>query len=516
MAQLELKLFGFPSARLGARPVNLSLRKGLGLLAYVADVGRPVGRDVMASLLWPESDNEGARGSLRRTLHKIHTAFQADVISADRTSLILAPSLAARIDTHAFEAACDSGELEKAGQLYSGDFLDGLSIEGCSAFDEWAFFRREALRSRLVQVLERQIERALVSSAPAAAIPAALRLVGLDPLSETAQRHLISAYLRSGDRAAAERQYESCARVLAAELGVAPDPQTTALLASQTASDSALAARTRYAQHRGLHLAYQVVGSGPIDILLVPGFLSHIERIWEEPRSRALLTALSKMGRLILFDRRGVGLSDRVGAPPTVEATADDMMTVMDAAGSSRVLLIGMSEGGPSCIHFAAKHPQRLTGLVLYGSLAKGTRSPDYPFVLTRAQYDRWLQKLVKDWGGPTGIETFAPSLAGDRQAEGWWSGLLRAASSPGALKAVLEALRDTDVRTLLPLVRTPTLVLHRRDDRAVRIEAGRHLAASITGAKFIELDGADHWLWAGDQVTALQHIRRFADRLHP
>ena len=226
MARVELKLFGFPAARLDAHKVNLSLRKGLGLLAYVADVCRPVGRDVMASLLWPESDSEEARGSLRRTLHKIHIAFQANVICADRTSLILAPSLAASIDTHEFEAACDSGALEKAGQLYSGDFLEGLSIEGCPAFDEWAFFRREALRSRLVQVLERQIERALVSSAPAAAIPAAVRLVGLDPLSETAQRHLISAYMRTGDRAAAERQYESCARVLAVELGVAPDPQT--------------------------------------------------------------------------------------------------------------------------------------------------------------------------------------------------------------------------------------------------------------------------------------------------
>ena len=267
--------------------------------------------------------------------------------------------------------------------------------------------------------------------------------------------------------------------------------------------------------HGGLHLAYQVVGNGPIDILLVPGFVSHVERIWEEPRSRSLLTALSKMGRLILFDRRGVGLSDRVGAPPTVEATADDLMTVMDAAGSGRVLLIGISEGGPSCIRFAAEHPQRLAGLVLYGSLAKGARSRDYPFVLTRAQYERWLQKLVKDWGGPTGIEIFAPSLVGDRQAEGWWSGLLRAASSPGAIKAVLEALRDTDVRTQLPLVRAPTLVLHRHDDRAVRIEAGRHLATSIPGARFVELDGSDHWLWAGDQVVALQHIRQFADRLH-
>jgi DNA-binding SARP family transcriptional activator/pimeloyl-ACP methyl ester carboxylesterase len=515
MARLELQLFGYPSARLDARGVDLTLRRGLGLLAYVADARRAVGRDLVASLLWPEADVEAARGRLRRTLHKIHVAFSADVIDADRTSLGLAPSLDVHIDTHAFEAACDAGELDEAGRLYGGDFLEGLSIEGCSAFEEWAFFRRESLRGRLVQTLERMIERELASGAPSAAVPPAKRLVGLDPLSETAQRHLINAYLWVGDRAAAERQYETCARLFEAELGVGPDAQTQALLATPSAGKAAPSARTRYAERYGLHLAYQLVGTGPLDIVLVPGFLSHVERIWEEPRCRAFLTALSQMGRVILFDRRGVGLSDRVGAPPTVEATAEDLMTVIEAAGSHRVLLIGASEGGPSCIHFAARQSQRLEGLVLYGSLAKGSWTEDYPFVPTSDQYDVWLRRLIRDWGGPADIATFAPSLVGDRQAEAWWAGLLRAASSPGAIKAVLEALRDTDVRHLLPHIRTPTLVLHRRGDRAVRINAGRHLAETLPRARFVELEGNDHWLWAGNQRILLEHIHAFVQGLH-
>lgn len=487
MARLELRLFGFPSARLDARGVDLTLRKGLGLVAYLGDARGPVGRDLMASLLWPEADVEAARGRLRRTLHKNHIAFSADVIEADRASLGLAPSLDLHVDTLAFEAACDAGRLDEALQLHGGDFLEGLSIEGCPAFEEWAFFRREALRSRLVQALERLIERALASNNPRAAISAAVRLVGLDPLSETAQRDLISAYLSAGDRAAAERQYAACSRLLETELGVAPDPQTQGLLAVRSAGEPAPGARTRYAERGGLHLAYQIIGAGAVDILLVPGFVSHIERVWEEPRCRAFLTALSQMGRLILFDRRGVGLSDRVGAPPTAVATADDLTAVMDATGSRRVLLIGASEGGPSCIHFAARESERLRGLVLYGSLAKGSWTEDYPFVLTPDQYDVWLRRLVRDWGGPAEIATFAPSLVGDRQAEGWWAGLLRAASSPGAIKAVLEALRDTDVRALLPRIKTPTLVLHRRGDRAVRIEAGRHLAEAIPGAGLVD-----------------------------
>ena len=161
--RLEVQLLGFPSVRLDGRGVDLTLRKGLGLIAYLADARTPVGRDHMASLLWPEAVADAARGRLRRTLHKIRVASTIDVIDADRTSLASPPSIEARVDTHAFEAACASGELNEALRLYAGDFLQGLSIESCEAFVEWAFFRREALRSQLVQALERLIERELAA-----------------------------------------------------------------------------------------------------------------------------------------------------------------------------------------------------------------------------------------------------------------------------------------------------------------------------------------------------------------
>ena len=270
---------------------------------------------------------------------------------------------------------------------------------------------------------------------------------------------------------------------------------------------------TRYVEVDGIHLAFQTTGSGPLDIVLVPGFISHVERIWEDSICRDWITAVSRMGRLILFDRRGMGLSDRVGARPTVEATAQDILAVMNAAGRRRALLIGASEGGPGCVRFAVDHPGRLVGLVLWGSLAKGSRSLDYPFALTGAQYDLWKQRLIADWGGPAEIETFAPSLAGDRQTEAWWAGLLRAASSPGAVTGVLEALRDTDVRHLLAKITARTMVLHRSGDRAVRVEAGRFLAAKIPGARFIEVAGDDHWFWAGDQQPLLDSISAFGRR---
>jgi pimeloyl-ACP methyl ester carboxylesterase len=232
--------------------------------------------------------------------------------------------------------------------------------------------------------------------------------------------------------------------------------------------------------------------------------------MWGEPCARAFLTALSSIGRLIIFDRRGVGLSDRIGATPAVEATAKDIGTVMTAVGSRKAVLIGSSEGGPGCVYFAATSPERVQGLILCGCLARGSRTKDYPFALTTAQFEAWLRQLIGQWGGAAGLEVFAPSLAGNRLAESWWAGLLRSASSPGAVKGVLEAMRDMDVRSLLPRITVPTLVLHRTGDRAVRIEAGRHLAASIGKARFVELPGNDHWIWVGDQARVIEEIRNY------
>lgn len=512
MERLEFRFLGFPEFRLNGRRVDLALRKAAALLIYLVEASGPVAREVVATLLWPEADEQAARARLRRTLYKIRIAFGSEIIAATGASLSLHPA-SAEIDTRVFEQACNCGALDEAAGIYKDDYLAGFSLPDCPEFEEWVFFRRETLRGRLVQALERLVEAKIAGGEPRGAVVHATRLAALDPLSESAHRHLIRAHLAAGDRAAAERQIETCIRLLRDELGVAPDPATLAMLREPTLDATLDVPRTRYVAVHGIHIAYQIVGGGPTDIVLVPGFISHVERIWEDPTCRAWLTEVSRLGRLILFDRRGMGLSDRVGARPTVEATAQDILAVMDAAGSRRALLVGASEGGPGCIRFAVEHPDRLTGLVLWGSLAKGSRAPDYPFALTVAQYDLWKQRLLAGWGGPAEIETFAPSLVDDRQARIWWAGLLRAASSPGAVAGLLEALRDADIRHLLAKVSGPTMILHRSGDRAVRIEAGRFLASSIPGARFIEVDGDDHWFWAGDQQALLDSIGAMARR---
>jgi DNA-binding SARP family transcriptional activator len=509
MASFSVRTLGFPEVRCDDRLCPLALRKGLALLVYLAEAKRPVGRDALATLLWPESPAAVVRARLRRLLHRLQLAL-GDVIASDRSTVRLSAATDLNIDSQLFEQACDDGEFERACALYQADFLDGFSPGECPQFDEWAFFRREALRGRAIQALERVAQEKNATGDYASAAAHATRLVALDPLSEIYARHLIRNLLLSGDRAAAERQLTALTRRLRDELDVTPEAETTALLEAGVAEPPP----TQYVSGGSVHLAFQTHGSGSIDVLMLPGFVSHVERVWEDARCRAFLSSLAAMGRLILLDRRGVGLSDRVGANPSVEATARDIRTVLDAAGSRRVVLFGASEGGPACIQFTADHPDRVAGLILFASLAKGSAAADYPHALQADQYQAWLQQLTSAWGGPAGIETFAPSLAGDAKARAWWAGLLRAASSPGAIRGVLEALRDTDVRHLLVRITVPTLVLHRRGDRAVRIGAGRHLAEHIPRARFIALDGADHWAFAGDQGAVLDQVRQFVGDL--
>ncbi len=514
MALFKVQTLGFPEIRRDGWPCPVALRKGLALLVYLAEAKGPVGRDVVATMLWPDDGEDVVRARLRRLMSRLRLTLGDDVLAADRSTVRWSSAIELQLDSQLFERACDGGEFEWACRNYHGDFLEGFSPGDCPQFDEWAFFRREALRGRAIQALERVVHDSHAAGNYAAAAAHAGRLVQLDPLSEVYGRHLIRNLLLAGDRATAERHFEALAQRLRDVLDVAPETETRALLNAALSLPSEEPPPTRYVCDDGVHLAFQTYGVGRIDILVLPGFVSHVERIWEEPRCRQFLSSLAEMGRLILLDRRGIGLSDRIGFNPSVNATAQDIGTVLDAAGSRRIVLFGASESGPACIKFAADHPDRVAALILFGSLAKGSATADYPHALQAGQYEAWLQHLVAGWGGPAGIETFAPSLSSDPLARAWWAGLLRAASSPGAIKGVLETLRDMDVRDLLGRISSPTLVLHRHDDRAVRIGAGRYLASHIAHARYVELEGADHWAFAGDQRAVLDSIKQFVSSL--
>ena len=270
--------------------------------------------------------------------------------------------------------------------------------------------------------------------------------------------------------------------------------------------------KVSYARSGTVNIAYQVVGSGPIDLVFVMGWVSHLEYFWNEPSFARFLTRLASMARLICFDKRGTGLSDAVPVDqlPTLEQRLDDVRAVMEAAGSERAVLLGVSEGGPLCSLFAATYPERTEALVMIGSYARRLRDADYPWGPTRDERDAFCRSVIETWGGPVGIEERAPSRAEDPAFRDWWASYLRMGASPGAAVALTRMNAEIDVRDVLPSIRVPTLVLHRTGDRCLRVEEGRYLAARIPGAEFVELPGEDHLPFVGDQDAILAAIEQF------
>lgn len=269
---------------------------------------------------------------------------------------------------------------------------------------------------------------------------------------------------------------------------------------------------TKFAQSSDVSIAYQVVGHGPLDLLVVPGFVSHVEQAWEDPSFTRFLLQLASFSRLILFDKRGTGLSDRISGIPTLEQRMDDVRAVLDAAGSQRVALFGISEGGPMSVLFAATYPERTSGLVLYGTIARGAWAPDYPWGSKpeNEETEAWLEGWRKEWGGPYNVEVWAPSMEKDERFRQWWAKYLRLSASPAAVINIFRMNMTIDVRAILPTIHIPTLVLHRVGDRAINIEQGRFFAEHIPGAKFVELSGDDHLWWVGDSEAIVNEIQEF------
>jgi pimeloyl-ACP methyl ester carboxylesterase/DNA-binding winged helix-turn-helix (wHTH) protein len=267
---------------------------------------------------------------------------------------------------------------------------------------------------------------------------------------------------------------------------------------------------THYAQSGDVNIAYQVVGSGPRDLVFIMGWVSHLDYFWAEPSFARFLHRLSTFSRLILIDKRGTGLSDRVTELPTLEQRMDDVRAVMDQVGSSYAALLGVSEGGPMCALFAATYPEKTRALVMIGTYAKRAWDPEYPWGPTREARDAFYRQIQEEWGGPIGIEERAPSMAGDPAFRSWWATYLRMGASPGAAVALTKMNSEIDIRNILPSIRVPTLVLHRRHDRCLKVEEGRYVSSRIPGALFVELPGEDHLPFVGDQDLLLDEIERF------
>ena len=256
---------------------------------------------------------------------------------------------------------------------------------------------------------------------------------------------------------------------------------------------------TRYAKSGDIHVAYQVFGEGDIDLVFVPGFISNVENYWEEPSFARWLRKLTTFARVITFDKRGTGLSDRVEVLPTMDERMDDVRAVMDAAGSQRAAVFGLSEGGSLATLFAAHYPERCRALVLFGAFARF--SSWFP---TAEKLDAFYNYVEKDWGTGSNIAAWAPAKKDDPAFREWWARRERVSASPAAVVALMRMNSMIDISGILPCVRVPTLVIHRTQDPVVNVEGGRQLATSIPNARLLELPGINHLPYLGDDVDQI------------
>ncbi len=270
------------------------------------------------------------------------------------------------------------------------------------------------------------------------------------------------------------------------------------------------APQVRYAQTSdGVSIAYAVLGDSPLDLLCIPGFVSHLEVLFEAPGADRYFGRLASFSRLIMYDKRGQGLSDRPPAPPTLEQSMEDGRAVLDDLGLERVAVYGISEGGPTSALLAATYPERVGSLVLYGTWARIIEGPDYPQGVPLEVFDEFMENAVAEWGGPSMMGLWAPGLRGDQATERWWAKLLRTGMSPAGAQALLRLYTRIDAREVLPMISAPTLVLHRTGDMMVPVDAGRVIAEGIPGAKFVELEGDAH-LPLEDPEQIIDEIEEF------
>ena len=387
----------------------------------------------------------GARSLLlRRTIYQLKVDIGESVLEVTPNLVRFHPDVPLSLDVQEFSNAIHScrGHEHLPDAPFAScvaileDSISSMLTTSCPAFPcQIVRFlmngssSREGLRTEYMRVLALLTTYYEQQEFYVKAIETARRWVGREPYHEAAHRALIRLYAATGQQVAAKRQYDTCKRILAGKLGVPLDQETERLYQSLGDSEGGSTShpQPQYTRNENVYLAYQTIGSGRVDVLQIGGFITHLEQIWEEPDLARFNRRLSAAARVILYDKRGVGLSDRIGSPASIEQQVEDAEAIMRAARSERVVIFAVSDGATVAIHLAAQHPQQVAGLLIYGGQAKGVRGPDYPWGLTPEQYQHWAERLVRGWGGPSMSSTLrrrarrmSGCASGGRKCNGW------------------------------------------------------------------------------------------------
>jgi len=426
-------------------------------------------------MLWPGKPPADGANNLYRAVHDLRTVAGEERVTFKQAIVELHDAV---VDVDVFEAETrspDSERVARALDLYTADLLpEDYALELVTR-------KRELLRRTFVDASLRVAAARTLDDGRTLDI--LRRVAAVDPASEEVVAR-IAERVRTFER---------------------PSTRSAAAVAIP---------KTRYAKSGDVNIAYQVVGDDldhkKPDLVFVMGWVSHVEYFWTHPRVANFFRRLAAFSRLILFDKRGTGLSDRITTMPDLRQRMDDVRAVMVGAGSTEAFVMGVSEGGPMSALFAATFPERTKGLVIYGGYARRTWAPDYPWAAKPEARERFFRDIEQNWGGVVDLDTIAPSEMNDPSFCDWWATYLRMSASPGAAVALAKMNTTIDIREELAAIRAPTLVLHRSGDRDMNIEEGRYLARHIPGARFVELPGIDHLPFAGDQEPVLHEIEQF------
>jgi DNA-binding SARP family transcriptional activator/pimeloyl-ACP methyl ester carboxylesterase len=522
VAQIRVVLLGgFGALGSDGAPLALPTRKAEALLAMlVCRAGESQPRERLTSLLWGERGDKQARHSLSQTLTSIRSALGGteDPFVGDRETLAVRPEMVSAdvVDLQKLAARDDIQSLRAGAELCRGPLLEGLRLNE-AGFDEWLAQERSRFHHLGLAVLTKLAACEAKNGQVAAATSALERALALDPLSEDAHRRLMRLHLDRSNYNAVIRHYRQCTDLLKRELGTIPEPATTELYqearaklkdcqrpqdgtrrdadASDAASWPGQKQDIRFCMTSdGVRIAFATAGDGP-PLIKTANWLNHLEFDWQSPVWRHLLNALTAEFRLIRYDERGNGLSDWKVDDFSIEALVRDLETVVDAAGLDRFPLLGISQGCAVSICYAVRHPERVTRMVLHGGYAKGWRVRANPSEI--AKREAMLTLVREGWGqdNPAFRQIFTSWYIPDGSLEQWrwWNDLQRISTSPENAAQLMVDLGNINVADLLSQVRVPTLVLHSVNDAAVPFSAGRELATSIPGARFLPLDSRNH-----------------------
>jgi len=521
------RLFGPFEVRVGSRclgPREFGGVKPKRLLeALLVQRGRPVAKDQLAEMIWGDSQPRNVAATIESYVSLLRSRLgEASGVIVTETGGYRADPGRALVDLDEFDAllraAAGASPAERRRRLETALAIATADVLEDEPYADWATDLRGVYAERRLQATCDLAETCLAVLDPGVAVELSEQALGVDPLFERAHRVAILAHYAVGEEARALRAYERCRVTLLEELGTTPAPETAAAYAAilRREDPRALIAElagpgadvptappgstgTRYAHNGEVSLAYQTLGSGAPDLVFAPGFVSHVEAAWEDPTYAGFMRRLAAGRRLIIFDKRGTGLSDSVVEWPTFPERVDDMLAVMDAAGSERAVLFGVSEGGPMCALAAARHPERVSGLAIHSGFSRILVEAGNPWGWTSRFFEAYLTAFEDTWTTGAGLEVINPSLAGDRRYIRWFARYLRLSASPGMTRRLMRMNAEIDIDELLGKIRVPTLVLHRRDERWIKVENGRHLAERIRGARLVELPGADHQPWIGE-----------------